>query len=202
MPRKDEEDEEDDDFQGPFDIFKFFSDPNKFLKSKQFKKMFKEIFEKIFNTLPPDFQDFSPEEIRKYLMENKDKFPFKSPIMYGFNFGIGPDGMPTINSFGNIKKEPYSGKAEVNRAREPLVEVNEENDQIIVIAEVPGVTKEDVEIKATSHSLTISTKPNSVAHAYYKEIELPSPINSDYAKASLRNGILMVKLKKINIEKE
>ncbi|TFG01563.1 MAG: hypothetical protein EU539_13905, partial [Promethearchaeota archaeon] len=174
-PKNEEHDDEEDEdeFKNPFDIFKFFSDPNKILKSKQFKRIFKELFEKFFEHLPPDFQNFSPEEIRKFMMENKDKFPFKGPIMYGFNLGIGPDGMPTINSFGNIKPEPYSGKAEVNSAREPLVEVNEEADQIIVIAEMPGVTKENVEIKSTSQSLIISTKATQYKNKYYKEIELP-----------------------------
>ena len=78
------------------------------------------------------------------------------------------------------------------------MEVNEENDQIIVIAEMPGVTKEDVEIKATSRSLTISTKIGSYSRNYRKEVELPFPINSDYAKARLQNGILEIKLKKLD----
>jgi HSP20 family protein len=103
-----------------------------------------------------------------------------------------------VDSFGNIKPEPYSGKPEVNPLREPLIEVNEEEDQIIVVAEMPGVSKEDVEIKATSRTLTISTKPDSLAKKYHKEVELPAAINSDYAKARIQNGILEVKLKKIN----
>jgi HSP20 family protein len=201
MPRRNEEDDEDDedDFESPFDFFKFFSDPNKIFRSKQFKHIFKEILEKILKGLPPEFQNFSPEEMRKYLMENKDKFPWGAgPYIAGFNLKFGPDGKPIVDSFGNIKPEPYSGKPEVNRTREPLVEVIEEDDKLVVIAEMPGVIKEDVEIKATSRSLTISTKLNSDSINYYKEIELPSPINSDYAKARLQNGILEVKLKKLD----
>jgi len=203
MPRRNEEDDEDDedDFKSPFDFFKFFSDPNKIFRSKQFKHIFKEILEKILKGLPPEFQNFSPEEMRKYLMENKDKFPWGAgPYIAGFNLKFGPDGKPIVDSFGNIKPEPYSGKPEVNRTREPLVEVIEEDDKLVVIAEMPGVIKEDVEIKATSRALTISTKLNSDSINYYKEIELPSPINSDYAKARLQNGILEVKLKKLDEE--
>jgi HSP20 family protein len=201
MPRREDEEDEDDedDFENPFDFFNFFSDPNKLFKSKQFKRMFKEIFEKLLENLPKGFQNLSPEELRKYFMENKDKFP-GFPAMYGFNFSIGPDGMPTIDSFGNIKPEPHSGKPEVNTSREPMTELNDVGDQIIVIAEVPGVKKDDIEIKATSRSLTISTKENTYSKKYYKELELPSPINSDYAKARLQNGILEIKLKKIDEE--
>ena len=201
MPGRNEEDDEDDedDIESPFDFFKFFSDPNKIFKSKQFKNIFKDILEKILKGLPPEFQSFSPEEMRKYFIENKDKFPWGAgPYIAGFNLKFGPDGKPMVDSFGNIKPEPYSGKPEVNRAREPLIEVIDEEDKLVVIAEMPGVIKEDVEIKATSRSLTISTKVDSDSINYYKEIELPSPINSDYAKARLQNGILEVKLKKLD----
>ena len=118
--------------------------------------------------------------------------------MYGFNVGIGPDGNPTVDSFGNIKPKPYSGKPEVQKARIPLVEVQELDDQIIVIAEMPGILKNEIELKATTNSLTISTKPSTSGRKYYKEIDLPVSINSDYAKARYTNGILEIKLKKVD----
>jgi len=77
------------------------------------------------------------------------------------------------------------------------VEVNEEEEIIIVIAEMPGVDREDIELKATIHSITISTKENANRN-YYKEVELPSAINSDYAKARYSNGILEIELKKVD----
>ena len=200
MPKEDEfdnEDEEDefDDFAKSFDFSDIFADPSKLFSSKQFRQFFKEIFGKIMKNLPPEFQNLSPQDIQRELMKNKDKFGF--PFMYGFNVGIGADGKPRVDSFGNIKPKP-SGKTKVETAREPLVEINEEPNQLVVIAEMPGVTKEDVEIKATSRSLTISTKTDSFGKKYFKEIELPAAINSDYAKARLQNGILEVKLKKVD----
>jgi HSP20 family protein len=200
MPKEDDFDDEYDDdegdpFEGPFDFNKIFSDPSKLFNSKQFKRLFKDIFGKIMKGLPSDFQNLSPEDIQKEIMKNKDKFGF--PFIHGFNVNIGPDGKPRVDSFGNIKQKP-SGKSKVEPSREPLVEINEEANQLVVIAEMPGVTKGDVELKATSHSLTISTKSDSFGKKYYKEIELPAAINSDYAKARLQNGILEVKLKKID----
>lgn len=197
MPKKDnyDDDDEGDDFDSPFDFPDFFSDPSKLFKSKQFRRLFKEIFGKVIKGLPPEFQNLSPEDIQKELMKNKDKFGF--PFMYGFNVNIGPNGKPIVDSFGNIKAKT-SGKPKVDPSREPLVEINEETDQFIVIAEMPGVKKDEVELKATSRSLTISTKADSFGKKYYKEVELPAAINSDYAKARLQNGILEVKLKKID----
>ncbi len=209
MPKKNRNEEDDEDKDEMYDFFKafgdprkFFSDPNfidpnKLFKSKQFRNLFKEIFKKISHNLPPGFRNLSPEDIAKEFMK-MDKSKFGFPFTYGFNINIGRDGKPTIDSFGNIKAKPYSGEPEVKQSREPLTEVNEQDDQIIVICEMPGVTKEDIELKATTHSITISTKTKSKGRKYYKEVDLPSAINSDYARARYTNGILEVTLKKID----
>ena len=203
----DDEDEEDieDEPVNFFDALKGFGDPNlfknldpaKLFNSKEFQKMFKEIFSQISKSLPKDLQGLSPEDFTKEFMKNQSKFGKKGPFVYGFNFGIGPDGKPSMGSFGNIEKEPISGETKVRKTREPLVEVNEEEDHIIVIAEMPGVNKEDIELNATGRSITISTQKIVFGRSYFKEIDLPAEINQDYAKARYTNGILEVRLKKI-----
>ncbi|MHA2390582.1 MAG: archaeal heat shock protein Hsp20 [Promethearchaeota archaeon] len=172
-------------------------DPNKLFRSKQFRKLFNDIFEQISKNLPPEFQNLSPEDLMREFQKNRSKFGLNSPIMYGFNINIGPDGKPTIDSFGNIKPQPSSGEPVVKSKREPLIEVSEEKDQIIVIAEMPGVDRDDIVLEATSHYLIISTKQNANRH-YYKKVELTSNVNSDVAKARYTNGILEVRLKKID----
>jgi len=210
MPPKDRnEDDEDeyegDDYEDPIDLFKLFGDPKKIFKdldiskvfnSEQFQHIFKEIFKQISKNLPKDLQDLSPEEVTREIWKNRSKF-FKEPIMYGFNITSGPDGKPIVDSFGNIKPESYTGKTKVKKKREPLVEVNQDENHFIVIAEMPGVTRNDIVLEAKTDSLTISTKPES-KRKYFKEVKLPSTINSDYAKARYVNGILEIKLKKID----
>jgi HSP20 family protein len=165
-------------------------------KSKQFRHLFKDIFEKILSNLPPEYRNLAPEDIAKEFMKNRSKYGF--PFTYGFNINIGKDGKPSIDSFGNIKAKPYSGEPEVKHTREPLTELSERDDEIIVICEMPGTTREDIELKATTHSITISTKSISKGRNYYKEVDLPFAINSDYARARYTNGILEVTLKKID----
>ena len=201
MSEKDDyDDEEDEDqykdfmkmFKGlgdPSKIFRNF-DPAKLFKTKEFQKMYKEIFNHLAKNLPKELQGLSPEDLTRELMK-------KGPIMYGFNIGFGPDGKPIMDSFGNLEKEPISGQRKVRKTREPLVEVNEADDQIIIIAEMPGVSKEDIELNATNRSITISTEKIVSGRSYFKEIDLPAAIDSDYAKARYTNGILEVKLKKI-----
>jgi HSP20 family protein len=155
----------------------------------------------MMKNLPKDLQGLSPEDFRKEFMKYTKKKGFKDPIIYGFKINMGPEGKPVIDSFGNLKKEPLSGKTEVKKTREPLIEVYEEEDQIIVIAEMPGVIKEDIELKATNRSLTISTKVGVVGRNYFKEITLPANVNSDVARARLTNGILEIKLRKLDEKK-
>ena len=204
MSGKDEYDDNDDEdekdinkdffnmFKGIGDPSKLFGnfDPAKLFNSKEFQKMFKEIFKQLSKNLPEELRGLSPEEITREFMK-------KGPIMYGFNLGFGPDGKPIMDSFGNLEKEPISGERKVRKTREPLVEVNEDPDQIILIAEMPGVNKEDIQLNATNRSITISTEKIVSGRSYFKEIDLPAAINKDYAKARYTNGILEVRLKKI-----
>ncbi|MFX1493221.1 MAG: archaeal heat shock protein Hsp20 [Promethearchaeota archaeon] len=207
MPPKDrdEDEDEEDDFEDPIDLFKLFGDPKKILKDidiskvfnpEQFQHILKEIFKQISKDLPTDLQNLSPEEFTRELWKNRSKI-FRGPIMYGFNITSGPNGEPIIDSFGTIKPESHTGKTKVKKKREPLVEVNQDENYLIVIAEMPGVTRDDIVLKATTRSLTISTKPDS-KRKYFKEVNLPAAINSDYAKARYVNGILEIKLKRID----
>jgi HSP20 family protein len=202
-----DEDDDEDEPDEPFNFFKHIGDPNKIFRnidpsklfnSKEFQHIFKEIFKQIASNLPKELQGMSPEDVMKEFMKNRDKFGFKGPIMYGFNINFGQDGKPIIDSFGNIKKTPYSSKPKVDKKREPLVEVNESGENIIVIAEMPGVTRDDIELKATPKSITIKTKEGAVGRKYYKEVDLPTVIDSNYAKARYTNGILEITLKKID----
>ncbi|MEJ2296799.1 MAG: Hsp20 family protein, partial [Candidatus Lokiarchaeota archaeon] len=47
-------------------------------------------------------------------------------------------------------------------------------------------------------SITIKTMEGAVGRKYYKEVELPAVIDSNYAKARYTNGILEITLKKID----
>ncbi|MFX1238096.1 MAG: archaeal heat shock protein Hsp20 [Promethearchaeota archaeon] len=200
MPKKDdrdEEEDEEDDIESPSDFFNMFE--NDLFKTKEFQSIFKDVYKKISEFLP-QFQNLNPEEIQKWFMKNKSKFFQGNPFVAGFNINFRPDGTPIVERFGNVKPPKGAGgeaKVDTGDIREPLVDINEELTQLIVIAEMPGVVKEDIELKATSHSLTISTKRSDASRNYYKEIELPCAINSDYAKARYQNGLLEVKLKKI-----
>jgi len=78
--------------------------------------------------------------------------------------------------------------------REPIVDVFEDGDNVKVMAELPGVEENDVNLKIENNVLTISA--DTPARKYSKEVKLPTSIERDSVESKLRNGILEVKLRK------
>lgn len=77
--------------------------------------------------------------------------------------------------------------------REPLVDVFDEGDHLLIIAELPGVEEKDIEIEVRGDTLTLSAQ--SPGQRYRKEVALPCPVEGE-AKTSYRNGILQIELTK------
>lgn len=124
-----------------------------------------------------------PEKLQEILSNQKGINPFMS----GFSLKLGPDGKPIIQRFGNMP-----GSAE--HTLEPLVDVVEEDDEIIVVAEVPGVDRDEIKVRIKGTTLTIHA--DNPDRPYHKVIELPSRVKKDEAKSAIRNGVLEVRLKK------
>jgi len=119
------------------------------------------------------------------------------PFVYGYSVKIGPDGKPIVREFGNIK--PGHGGEEgpplnIQDPREPLVDVIDESDQVLVVVELPGVEKEDITLFATSRSLTINV--NSGDRRYHKELALPFEGDESSTRSKYKNGVLETVLKK------
>ena len=122
--------------------------------------------------------------------------------VYGLSVKIGPDGKPIVKEFGNIKPSIEAieeGKEELIGAREPLTEIQRHGKEIVIIAEIPGVSKNDIKLIAYDDKLEI--KVDTENRKYYKKLSLPAYIDEKSIKASYKNGILEVKLK-VKKEKE
>ena len=112
------------------------------------------------------------------------------PIVYGYSVTIGPDGKPVVREFGNVRsREGKSWKA-IQGKREPLVDVVSSGREVRVIAEMPGVRKEDVNVTVSEKSMVISVE--SEGRGYYKELDLPGTVDPKGARSTYNNGILEV----------
>ncbi|MCD6279455.1 Hsp20/alpha crystallin family protein [Candidatus Micrarchaeota archaeon] len=117
--------------------------------------------------------------------------------VFGFSIRITPEGKPIIREFGNIKPKASESKITLNE-REPLIDVFESRDgkKISVIAEMPGVAKENIDLDLSDHMLII--KSTDKQRRYYKEVPLPSDVDSNDVRATYNNGVLTVEFKKVS----
>jgi len=160
-----------------------------------FDEMFERMFQDMAKGIPKEFMTErrlpDGSTIRQY-----------GPFVYGYSMSVGPDGKPMIQEFGNVKPSKRPGAfgfeqpaLEPMDAREPLVDVINEPEQVRVVAELPGVDKSD--IKTTISEDTLNIKVDSAARKYYKEVQLPSGVDPESSKASYNNGVLEIVLRKV-----
>lgn len=88
----------------------------------------------------------------------------------------------------------------------PLVDLRETENELILSAQVPGMTKEDIDIDVTSDSISIrgerkteEDKPGEKYHirqqsygSFSASYSLPMDVKADQVKASYKDGILEV----------
>lgn len=113
--------------------------------------------------------------------------------IYGFSVkvGLGDQGV-TVEPFGNMRKDEQTGKTVVTEVREPLVDVFEEQDHVLVVAEMPGIDEENVQLEINDDILTITAVRGD--KKYRKEVLLPAAFAPDKMSRTCRNGVLEVKL--------
>jgi HSP20 family protein len=116
--------------------------------------------------------------------------------VYGFTIrsGLGGDreGGVKVEPFGNVRKDEQTGRATVREVMEPPVDVFEESDHVLVVAEMPGVGAEDVRVELADDILTITAERGP--KKYRKEVLLPASFSAEAMTQTCRNGILEVRL--------
>ncbi|HEX2066698.1 MAG TPA: archaeal heat shock protein Hsp20, partial [Candidatus Thermoplasmatota archaeon] len=143
------------------------------------------------------------DEMQRNMQEALKDFgndPGKS-FVGGFSVRLGPDGKPTINTFGSkpTVKAPAAGggvPAIVADEREPLTDVIDEGKRIAITMELPGVAREDIDLNMTETDLEVSV--DNERRKYHRRIKLPARVDPSTTKATYTNGILDVTVQKAN----
>jgi HSP20 family protein len=161
----------------------------------EIRSMFEEMERKFLSDFP--FPEIDWRELEK-LPKRKlsDGTEVTGPFVWGWSINIGPDGKPEIREFGNIPKEatlrePGSLLKGISETREPLTDVIETENEVIIVAETPGIEKDEIKLDSTENELEIKA-----GDKFYKKIKLPSATIPEQAKASYKNGILEIKIPK------
>lgn len=119
------------------------------------------------------------------------ELPNRDKVVYGFSIRT-LGGKPIVETFGNVKETPKGPVVE--EVREPIVDVFDEKDHILVIAELPGVSEENVHIEVSGDMLNLTASNKD--RKYAKEILLPSKVKGEPLITSYKNGIFEVTLGK------
>jgi HSP20 family protein len=96
------------------------------------------------------------------------------------------------------------------RAFEPAVEVSDTKDALIVKAQVPGVSKDDLHVDISDHTLTLKGEMKADTeekekHYYRREwrygafsrtIPLPMEVQGEQAKAQMKDGVIEITIPK------
>jgi HSP20 family protein len=94
--------------------------------------------------------------------------------------------------------------------RMPAVDVYEEKDDVVIKAEIPGLSKEDLSVQVSDSTLTIKGEKKREEKVkeddYYRcersfgsftrAVALPCDVKADQVKASFKNGVLDVRMPK------
>ncbi len=132
--------------------------------------------------------------------------------------------MPFDNIFSNLRQEIENAMRtwstspwipslfDCNGMRVPLCEIVDKADLYELHVELPGIAKENVKVKAKSHSIEISAQKSKLTEekkkgriytersesSFYRQIPVPEEIIPQKVKSKVRNGILFVQLPKRN----
>lgn len=164
-----------------------------------------EIFREMQEMINKEFKDLTERVPRDLIRERElpggSKVKEWGPFVYGYSVTIGPDGQPEVREFGNVKPSARFGRPQIDikEEREPLVDIISTNGQVKVVAELPGVDRNDMKLQGTERTLTISV--DTPERKYYKEVDLPTKVNPAKAKSTYKSGVLEVTLEKKKEEK-
>jgi HSP20 family protein len=155
---------------------------------KEMEKMMQDAFKNVEQQVPKNL-------IKERKLDDGSVVREMGPIVYGYSVKIGPDGKPEVRKFGNVNSFPnvLGGGLAVKEEREPLVDVIRGKDEVRVVAEVPGVNKEDLRVTADESSITIESVTGQPR--YQKRVELPDAVDPKTARSTYKNGILEVTFK-------
>ncbi len=134
----------------------------------------------------------SPFSLMRRFSEQMDRI-FED---FGFGRTFGPSFGRDFGKLANLEGSLWS----------PQIEVFERDNQLIVRADLPGLTKDDLNVDITDDSIVIrgerrqEKEENEEGYyrsernygSFYREIPLPEGVNANEAKANFRNGVLEI----------
>lgn len=109
------------------------------------------------------------------------------PAWYGCHAAVGPDGVPRVREFGNAPRQVGTGSAG-NLAVDVIDD--EKSGSLKLVAEIPGVEKDDIDVSLEENSVSIRASRGDTE--YEGRVPVRDGMDRDSVRAAYRNGILEV----------
>ncbi len=169
----------------------------------EFEEMRREM-ERMAEQTMQDIEQLPKDLVREYQTSEGGKVREVGPIVYGYSVTVGPDGKPVVREFGNVRPSSAGafgagsgGRATRGRTpllaaeREPLADIVTSDKEIKAVVEMPGITKQDININVYDNSVEVYSV-DTAARKYRTVIELPPEADIDTARSTYNNGILEI----------
>lgn len=129
-----------------------------------------------------------PNTLRRKFSEVKKTPSLEQPSVYGFSMGFSKEGQPVFQEFGNVSAYGVEGYVE------PITDVIEKHEKVSILVELPGVRKEEVDLRVSSGSVYI--KVDTEYRKYLKDVKLSCQIKPESTSANFNNGVLEINLQR------
>ncbi len=116
------------------------------------------------------------------------------PYIYGWSYQVGLDGKTKYHEFSNMSELPSQNTLELSGKADPFVDIIESEKEIYITVELPGLSKENINVELTKDSLILSVKHPE--RGFNKEISLPEEVEKNPIEATCNNGVLSITLQK------
>ena len=162
-------------------------------------------FDEIFEVFTEEFS-----QVRESF---NSEFTENGPITFGYSMRMGPDTdyKPEIRQWGNLNdyrqkqglptvEWPFQKnvKPQIQSAltSDYFVDIIEQDDSFKIIAEIPGFTKENLNIEVSEDGQELILKGKTDTREISQVIKLPTRIEPKLTKSTMINGILEIRSKK------
>ncbi len=92
--------------------------------------------------------------------------------------------------------EHNSGRGEPDQGHDVHLDVHETDEEVRVVADVPGIAKSDIDLKCDGTTLYIDA--SSGDRDYRERVDLPARVDEHSADATYNNGVLEVSFDRVS----
>ncbi|MFB6126245.1 MAG: Hsp20/alpha crystallin family protein [Halolamina sp.] len=95
-----------------------------------------------------------------------------------------------------MMNEMAGGMDDAGFGTETHVDIHEDDDELRLVADLPGVSKDDINLRCDGETLTVDARGDR--REYSERVRLPARVDEHSAAATFNNGILEVTLDRVD----